>query len=118
VLNLGTYLQLYAPFYPRFEASRFHQYLEDFEVQPVAPDSSEALLAQAIPGGFAVVTANREGDESDLDLEILFNTVTANPQIMAALCAMDGKGEIKGVNIVVGFSYIPFERKRSLFFGF
>jgi hypothetical protein len=30
----------------------------------------------------------------------------------------DGKGEIKGVNIVVGFSYIPFERKRSLFFGF
>ena len=30
----------------------------------------------------------------------------------------DGKGEIKGVNIVIGFSYIPFERKRSLFFGF
>ena len=30
----------------------------------------------------------------------------------------DGKGEIKGVNIVVGFSYIPFTRKRNLFFGF
>ena len=185
----GTYLKLYAPFYPRFDASRFHQYLEDFEVptdaflpklsfgqqkkfmlafgmathcrlllldeptngldipsksrlrqmlaaywaedrlaliathqarevqhiidaviilqegdvifnqplervaariaiqvHPVAPDSAEALLVHAVPGGFAVVTANREGCESDLDLEILFNTVTANPQRMTALC--------------------------------
>ena len=185
----GTYLKLYAPFYPRFDASRFHQYLEDFEVptdaslpklsfgqqkkfmlafgmathcrlllldeptngldipsksrlrqmlaaywaedrlaliathqarevqhiidaviilqegdvifnhplervaariaiqvHPVAPDSAEALLVHPVPGGFAVVTANREGCESDLDLEILFNTVTANPQRMTALC--------------------------------
>jgi ABC-2 type transport system ATP-binding protein len=189
-LRIGTYLKRCAPFYPCFEVSRFHQYLEDFEVptdasltnlsfgqkkkfmlafglatncrlllldeptngldipsksrlrqmlaafwaedrlaiiathqarevqhiidaviilqegnvifnhplervaariaievQPVVPDSSEALLVQAIPGGFAVVTANREGDEIDLDLEILFNTVTANPQLMNDLCA-------------------------------
>jgi len=63
------------------------------EVQPVAPDSSEALLVQALPGGFAVVTASREGEESDLDLEILFNTVTANPQRMAALCATEKSHE-------------------------
>jgi hypothetical protein len=48
-------------------------------------------LAVAVPGKAPQIcqlfTANREGDESDLDLEILFNTVTANPQIMAALCA-------------------------------
>jgi len=29
----------------------------------------------------------------------------------------DSKGDIEGVNIVIGFSYIPFERKRRLFFG-
>lgn len=190
VLRLGSYLKIYAPFYPRFESSRFHQYLEDFEVptdaslerlsfgqqkkfmlafglatncrlllldeptngldipsksrlrqmlaafwaedhlaiiathqarevqhiidaviilqdgevifnhplervmariaievRPVAPDFSAALLVQALPGGFAVVSASREGAESDLDLEILFQTVTANPQRMAALCA-------------------------------
>jgi hypothetical protein len=47
------------------------------------------LLVQALPGGFAVVTANREGEESDLDLEILFTTATTNPQRMAALCASE-----------------------------
>ena len=63
------------------------------EVKPVAPDSSQALLVQALPGGFAVVTDNREGDESDLDLEILFNTATTNPQRMAALCASEDDHE-------------------------
>ena len=29
----------------------------------------------------------------------------------------DLKGDIEGVKIVIGFSYIPFERKRGLFFG-
>jgi CubicO group peptidase (beta-lactamase class C family) len=30
----------------------------------------------------------------------------------------DSKGDIEGVKVVIGFSYIPFKRKRGLFFGF
>jgi len=61
------------------------------EIRPVAPSSADALLVQALSGGFAVVTANH--DERDLDLEILFNTVTANPKRMAALCTPEANYE-------------------------
>ena len=43
------------------------------------PDSQNALHVETIPGGYAVVYPNGDQDETDIDLEILFQTVVSDP---------------------------------------
>lgn len=42
------------------------------------PVDGSYLYAEKLPGGFAVVTENTDNRESQIDLELLFNTVIAN----------------------------------------
>jgi ABC-2 type transport system ATP-binding protein len=42
-------------------------------VQEDEPADSEALYLEKVPGGYAVVAPNRDGRESRIDLELLFN---------------------------------------------
>ncbi len=39
----------------------------------------EALYSEMIPGGYLIVTQNQKEEESQIDIEALFNTVIANP---------------------------------------
>ncbi len=53
--------------------------------QSTLPDRQEALHVEDIPGGYNVVTANRQDDGQFMDLETLFNTVVSNPDRIAAI---------------------------------
>ena len=52
---------------------------------------AEALYAEKTLGGYAVVTPSEDGQDSRVDLELLFNAVTANPQVFAEIL---GKGVV------------------------
>ena len=54
-------------------------------LQTASPDPKDALHVQKVPGGYCVVTERQEEEETDIDLETLFNTVLARPQRVAAL---------------------------------
>jgi ABC-2 type transport system ATP-binding protein len=47
------------------------------------PDSQKALHVETIPGGYAVVYPNEDQDDTEVDLEILFQTVMSDPLRMA-----------------------------------
>jgi ABC-2 type transport system ATP-binding protein len=49
------------------------------------PDSQQALHVETVPGGYAVVLRNEGGDETDIDLEMLFQTVVSNPRRVAEI---------------------------------
>jgi ABC-2 type transport system ATP-binding protein len=52
----------------------------------------EALYAEATLGGYVVVRENRDGDESRVDLEVLFNAVIANPERVRELFGTGEEG--------------------------
>ena len=39
---------------------------------------SDALYAERTPGGYLAVTPNLTGEETEVDLEVLFNAVVSN----------------------------------------
>jgi len=49
------------------------------------PDSQDALYVETIPGGHVVVMPNEDQNETDIDLEILFQTVVSDPLRIANL---------------------------------
>jgi len=53
------------------------------------PDPQNILHVETVPGGHAVVTPNVNGDETDMDLEILFQTVVADPQRIREIFAKE-----------------------------
>ena len=55
------------------------------------PDSHKALLVETVPGGYVMVTRDEDGDETDIDLEMLFQTVISAPRRVAKIF----NGEIK-----------------------
>lgn len=62
----------------------FNQYLHDVSRKLVIkmdhdqPRTTDVLYSAKVLGGYAVVKENRSGEESRVDLEILFNAVTTN----------------------------------------
>jgi len=54
-----------------------------FEVH--LPESPNVLHVETVPGGHAVVTPNEDGDETEIDLEILFQTVVSDPSRIAGI---------------------------------
>ncbi len=51
-----------------------------YELRQNPADEGEVLYQERVPGGFAIITANDSGAGSRLDLEILFNAITSNPE--------------------------------------
>jgi len=49
------------------------------------PDSQNVLHVETVPGGHAVVTPNEGGDETEIDLEILFQAVVSDPKRIAGI---------------------------------
>ena len=49
---------------------------------PREPEPGSYLYAEKLPGGFAVVSRNTDKRESQIDLELLFNTVISNKGII------------------------------------
>lgn len=47
-----------------------------FEFIPTMNAPTDAIYAERVPGGHIVVTENVSGQETEIDLEVLFNTVT------------------------------------------
>ena len=56
-----------------------------FKFQPGMKATPGVLYAERVPGGFLEVTENDKGIESEIDLEVLFNTVVSNKQNIAQL---------------------------------
>ena len=62
----------------------FNQYIHDIskhliiQIDHDPPGDEDAFFSAKVLGGYAVVKENRTGEESGIDLEILFNAVTAN----------------------------------------
>jgi ABC-2 type transport system ATP-binding protein len=57
-----------------FEVSRCLQ----VEIEPAQPAGDGVLYAEKTLGGYVVVRKSSGGEETNLDLEVLFNTVIAN----------------------------------------
>lgn len=53
------------------------------------PLDDEALYYEKVLGGFAVITANRNQPQTQIDLELLFNAVTKNKDRVSALFTED-----------------------------
>jgi ABC-2 type transport system ATP-binding protein len=74
----------------------FHHTLEEISnhlsvqrrAQP--PDPEEALYAEKMLGGYLVVTKNTEGEETHMELELLFNTVIQSHERLATLFTEEG----------------------------
>lgn len=49
------------------------------------PDSQNVLHVETVPGGHAVVTPNQGREETDIDLELLFQTVVSDPTHIAEI---------------------------------
>jgi ABC-2 type transport system ATP-binding protein len=43
-------------------------------------DCSNALYFEAVPGGYDIIRENTDGEETDVNLETLFNFVFSNPE--------------------------------------
>ncbi len=56
-----------------------------FEVRPVGQPTDDALYVQPTIQGNALVRRNLGGEDSQLDLELFFNAVLANADVLAAL---------------------------------
>lgn len=62
----------------------FNRYIHDIskhliiQTEHDLPAAGDALYSSKVLGGYAVVKKNRSGEESGMDLETLFNAVTAN----------------------------------------
>jgi len=61
--------------------------------QPEPPDDDTALHIEKVPGGYSVVTENVEGEETLIDLEILFNTVVSNRNTTCKLFEQEDANE-------------------------
>lgn len=48
-------------------------------IQAEEPKDGDLLYCEKIPGGYSAMTRNRAGEESRVDLEVLFNAVVADP---------------------------------------
>ena len=63
----------------------FHRSVADISrclkvgIQAEEPKDGDLLYSEKIPGGYSVMARNRSGEESRVDLEILFNAVVADP---------------------------------------
>ena len=53
-----------------------------FSIQNNPSESSETLYSERVPGGYRIVSENLDGDETDVDIEALFNTVVTNKEKM------------------------------------
>lgn len=64
----------------------FHESLEEvsrrlyFSVQYRDADLQDALYSERTPGGHLIVTENQHGEDSEVDLEVLFNAIVSNKQ--------------------------------------
>jgi ABC-2 type transport system ATP-binding protein len=70
---------------PMYEVSRRLR----VEVQTEQPSGAEVLYSEKTIGGYAVVRRNEGGEETQLDLETLFNTVIANRDQIGRLFGED-----------------------------
>jgi len=59
----------------------------NMQVGPQAPE--DALYSERAMGGVASITRNTDGRDSNIDLELLFNAVTSNPQQFASIFARE-----------------------------
>ena len=59
------------------------------QLQQDAPDSDKVLFSEKTLGGYAVITENISGTDSQIDLEILFNAVIKNREKISSIF---GKG--------------------------
>jgi len=50
-----------------------------FRVHTGIQEPADALYAERIPGGYLTVSENLHGEDSDVDLEVLFNTIIHHP---------------------------------------
>jgi len=57
-----------------YDVSRKLRFYNSYEAQ----EPSDALFAERIPGGYQVVVPNTTNDETEVDIEALFNTVIGN----------------------------------------
>ena len=53
-----------------------------FNIQNSMSEPDGALYSERVPGGYRVVSENFDGDETDVDIEALFNTVVTNKEKM------------------------------------
>lgn len=51
-----------------------------FDLEASASEPKDVLFSERIPGGYKTVRENRDGVESELDLEALFNTIILNQE--------------------------------------
>jgi len=56
-----------------------------FGIQYEKPNEDMTLFSERVPGGYQVVTQNLDGEETDVELESLFNAVTMNKQKISQL---------------------------------
>jgi ABC-2 type transport system ATP-binding protein len=56
-----------------------------FRVHTGLQEPSDTLYAERIPGGYLTVAENHNGEDSDVDLEVLFNTIIQHPDKIRAL---------------------------------
>jgi ABC-2 type transport system ATP-binding protein len=69
----------------------FHQSLAEigqrlrFEKTSKEPVSKTIIYAERVPGGFVTVTKSKRGQESSVDLEVLFNALMVNAKDIQAL---------------------------------
>lgn len=56
-----------------------------FRVHTGIQEPADALYAERIPGGYLTVGENLHGEDSDVDLEVLFNTIIHHPEKIRAL---------------------------------
>jgi ABC-2 type transport system ATP-binding protein len=68
----------------------FHRSVADISrclnvgIQAAEPKGDDLLYCEKIPGGYSAMTRNRTGEDSRVDLEVLFNAVVADPAKIAA----------------------------------
>lgn len=56
-----------------------------FEPQYVAMPPEDAIYSERIPGGYMVLKENTNEEESEVDVEVLFNAIVTNKQAIDAL---------------------------------
>ncbi len=59
------------------------------QLQTAEPDPDTVLYSEKVLGGYAVMTPNKNGSESRIDLEILFNAVIRNRAKITALFSQE-----------------------------
>jgi ABC-2 type transport system ATP-binding protein len=73
----------------------FNHFLEEISnrlsvhLQPNPPDPDEAFYSEKTMEGYLIVAENKEGEETKLDLEILFNTVIQSQERLSQVFAKE-----------------------------